>query len=1251
MAHAPAARQAQPGRVLNRALATFAALTIAVTGMAMPDTLAHAETTDLNADTVVVGDDAVSSQSVEPSSTPAEPITEPNLTPAEPAAPGDPTDPSPENNSSPAASGEVPAPSNTPDAPAAPTNQEAPTSPAAPAAEGSFSGDTASPTAPSEHTKDPQTGKDLLYRQHVDGAHVYWDKATQRLAVGVIDGATLRNAGDVAIRLGPDADAAGTEVSRLKIPGDGLLAFLGEPGEVLWNAPQEYTAGGRPVYAGYGAGQLPDSVDTTSLRLELVDARGPQDSSWVSLWSTSASIPSESLTSRKDHNRSFASLTPGGHGHFNWTFSEPGRYSLAWRAHARTLDGQEISSEIARVDWLVGTDEHVALPAGTTQGATITTSAESIEIIEDDVTPTDTNAIEGNADDPTPGSYTCLVPGHADLRITRDQDGELMQAIVPESGESLLDGTVVIPVPDRAASQLSITDRSKTLRALGETGTRIWTLPEVQDSLLAWPGMSTEHLDYDGFNSDGVRQTISYVYGPGRVVVWSSDIAKGAQRRLDSGQLSRSISFAEPAHQHFNTSFNAAGLYKVAYSALGEFVNDGTWMDTTFADYEVYYAVGDDAVQRLCGEEFIPPLKEEPSNPGDQGNPGNSDGQDNPGDSTPPVAPGTPQDGHDLACKIPGATTVIDSGHVDIFDLVADESGKLELKLKEDVTGAGVAHEPESVHLKVKPTTLTTLPKHLLDGKAGYLLTQTQTPGELWPGWDTQAIRAGGYTKAKFEVKYTGPKGGAISIFLLDGLSQKLVSRLADGGFELKPDGSTVLQDYPAHAHVNWLFSTPGRYTLQVTAKAAKVGMTDENQWVAAEPQTYTIDVGEFDCVGDKPGSSATPSPTPNVPAPAAPAPQPAPPAIVPPAGNGQAPTTILQCIATEVTREATAAEAKALAAYNAPANTATTRLNIVVGASGGASSGHFDIGPVITNGALNARVKDDRVQPAPWVDPTAITFTLGQAAQIKTPDSLSFAAQPSTTAWLISSTQTPGVPWLGMNSQHPSIVGGTTGPVSFSLAGVSGPGRVAVFESGALGGGVGNVLFNGPGSSFTLPGNTHAHYNWLFTAPGSYTLTLRMSVTPTGAPLRGTYPGTAQAPGISPTGQTGPNGLPMVTETVGRDANGNACELPQAEADRLAAAARGAAAPGPAIADAPVVEEPVAEETLTEPEPEAVNDAILSAQRPGSKDGDTRNIVQKILNDYGIFLAVLAAGALFAAGCWAGLAIAKRNRESGADD
>ena len=535
-----------------------------------------------------------------------------------------------------------------------------------------------------------------------------------------------------------------------------------------------------------------------------------------------------------------------------------------------------------------------------------------------------------------------------------------------------------------------------------------------------------------------------------------------------------------------------------------------------------------------------------------------------------------------------GTTATLDRGHADIFDLTSDASGALTLRIKEDATGSGVMREPEQTLLAVNKSTLTQIPGSVSQATgapaAAYLLGQSgdNQATVLWPGWDTLGVAAGGYDAARFHISYTGPADGRIYAFT-SSFTEGTRAVTNDGSFDLAPEGDDIDQPYAAHKHVNWLFTRAGRYTLTVQASVWTPGNTGAANAQSAA-RTYTIDVAdEASCLAESGAAPSTdqaqPAPAPGVGpgsvsstnnqaaqdqadngatgTPSAPAPATtsgttgttgtttgANPAPSSGARTTSGTTGGERCVVTRITREATEAEAATLASNSAPANTARTTLTVSVGdgASGNATDGHFDLGPAIENGTLVARVKDDRSQPAQWVDPSSLTFALGDAARITAPADLGFVATPGSSVWLIPSTQIAGVPWLGLNSQREEIVTGTTGPVQFTLDAVEGPGRVAVFNAGALGSGVGEHVFDGPGTGYTLGANTHAHQNWVFTAPGTYTLTITMRVTPNGAALAGS--GFGSGGDLTATGTTGPNGRPMVSQVVGRTASGKDCDL-----------------------------------------------------------------------------------------------------------
>ena len=477
---------------------------------------------------------------------------------------------------------------------------------------------------------------------------------------------------------------------------------------------------------------------------------------------------------------------------------------------------------------------------------------------------------------------------------------------------------------------------------------------------------------------------------------------------------------------------------------------------------------------------------------------------------------------------------VLDHGHIDLFYMTLDDSGLPVLKVMEDVTGAGVQHEAEDIRLVVPSSALKhSLPQDIVAGGSGYFLPQTQDPTLPWPGWDVLSLAPAGFERVEFDVSYTHPDGGRISLWTEDFLSGRS-SRLRSGGFELDPHGSTIAQDYLSHTHANWVFSQAGSYELSVQARAYR----NDGSFETTRSATYLIEVGGAQGVSTPQNSSVQSS------------------GVLPPAvedsavGNEEesltrdAPQRVgtERCIPTRITREAGEDEVSRIRSDSETPNQAITTLNVQVGSEGGITDGHFDLGPAIENGQLVARIKDDRSVPAVWKDPASMTFALGEKARIKAPEALSYAAAPGQDVWMIPATQIRGVPWLGMNSQREEIVTETSGQVRFSLLDVQGPGNVAVFESGSLGAGIGTHVFDGAGTSYTLPANTHAHQNWVFTEPGSYQLTIAMNVSPHGEDLRGSGSGTTGS--LIAAGGTGEHGRPLVYAIVGRTASGQPCTL-----------------------------------------------------------------------------------------------------------
>jgi surface-anchored protein len=187
----------------------------------------------------------------------------------------------------------------------------------------------------------------------------------------------------------------------------------------------------------------------------------------------------------------------------------------------------------------------------------------------------------------------------------------------------------------------------------------------------------------------------------------------------------------------------------------------------------------------------------------------------------------------------------LETGHIDAFNPVATGDGRIQLALKEDVTGSGVLHTPESVTLKVKESARTAIPDGYPGAPGGYLLPLTQNPDLIWPGWDTMhagaAVGVADLNTGRADITISDVQGpGDVYIFSQSGFGA-LKSLLTNGGYQLP---GTIHQDGLAHVHTNWVFTEPGRYSLTVGSTV----------WNAEEPArtatsqtaTYTFEVGTF---------------------------------------------------------------------------------------------------------------------------------------------------------------------------------------------------------------------------------------------------------------------------------------------------------------------------------------------------------------------------------------------------------------------
>ncbi|KAG9059313.1 putative ABC transporter-associated repeat protein [Cutibacterium granulosum] len=415
---------------------------------------------------------------------------------------------------------------------------------------------------------------------------------------------------------------------------------------------------------------------------------------------------------------------------------------------------------------------------------------------------------------------------------------------------------------------------------LGAKGTPVWVLPQNQTDGLVWPGFSTERMPTEDY-PDGVNLTLTPISAPDKGAWWaftaglSNDVTM-----LGSSEKPHEIVNKAPAHIHNNWVFTKPGTYVIGVSASGK--NASGQFNVT--QKKMTFVVGDEAATALPtpgGDAATPGRPAEPTPPSASGptasahpspeasapsaspsnqssNPATPDGQSTPAT---PHGPSTPAPSSSTNTKV-----VLDHGHVDVFH-VGFTGGKLDLKLKEDVTGSGVIHEPQDVDLQVKDSAFVDVPRQFPGAPRAYVLPMTQNQDLLWPGWDTMS------TGKPVDLVVDSVQGpGKVHLFTTD-ISGTAVSQLTSGGTALP---GTISVPSPTHVHANWVFTKPGVYTMTVHAASGVMrSATKTYTWrvggdATAAPSSASVEPSESASPSEEPSTPAgddtvTPLPDPSV--------------------------------------------------------------------------------------------------------------------------------------------------------------------------------------------------------------------------------------------------------------------------------------------------------------------------------------------------------------------------------------------------
>ncbi|QPK83505.1 TIGR03773 family transporter-associated surface protein [Corynebacterium qintianiae] len=392
-------------------------------------------------------------------------------------------------------------------------------------------------------------------------------------------------------------------------------------------------------------------------------------------------------------------------------------------------------------------------------------------------------------------------------------------------------------------------------------------------------------------------------------------------------------------------------------------------------------------------------------------------------------------------------------------------SQPLQPMVKDDRVVPAEWKDPASIEFGLGDAAKKELPEQVGPVPAGtvWMVGSTQEAGVPWIGANTQHESLGGSTEVTWKLTaFEGP--GAMVVFTQGGLGQIMGEewfQAADGHME----GSHTI---PANSHVHpsWVFSTPGTYkvTVQQTAHTGNGDVTGSSTLTFNVGGTGNADSGHFDFGTVLCGAGGTDS--------------------VRTQRESGAPNTSSGSSSGSSTNYANQGGASAIASPAAakPNNQPAPAL-----ADGGDKKCTPGIKPM---------VKDDRTVPAQWKDPASLVFGLGDAAKANLPQAV--GPVPAGPAWMVGSTQQSGVPWIGANTQHPSLLGNTTGEVTMEQTGFEGPGAMVVFTQGGLGQIVGEEWFRAADGkaqgTHTIPANSHVHPSWVFSKPGTYKVTVRQT-------------------------------------------------------------------------------------------------------------------------------------------------------------
>lgn len=159
--------------------------------------------------------------------------------------------------------------------------------------------------------------------------------------------------------------------------------------------------------------------------------------------------------------------------------------------------------------------------------------------------------------------------GHLDVVDLAYEAGVLEVGIHDEENDVEYDADEVKLIVKRQARMTVPGDPAFAF--LGTPGvSKVWVLPQIQDTNLIWPGIAAEEIEAGVFAGDSLTLSVQSVTGPGQLAIYTENAVGQPTVLADSGDgLPDAVTVAAGDHTHANWAFDKAGTYCVTVRAVG----------------------------------------------------------------------------------------------------------------------------------------------------------------------------------------------------------------------------------------------------------------------------------------------------------------------------------------------------------------------------------------------------------------------------------------------------------------------------------------------------------------------------------------------------------------------------------------------------------------------------------------------------------------------------------------------------------